>query len=356
MNLPFSNDLPINKLSSSFSNTSATYKFYWLIAIIELVEEGNQTIKKRKVFSRMISNSWYTVNYFHISFGKQDLIQKAVKEIIIYEKLAIDDKKAKLISVLENSDNILTKRSLDHFNINVPHWFLSPWFPKINSENETSHKKRIYSSSQNFENDCIYGLYDDEIIINPKWISYLKLNSKILKDFCYWNLSLFLQSRNPNVPDIPNKLIKPALRNGLIKQRNNYWNIVFRELGSVKCIFTDKKLLIDNFAIDHFIPHAFVSHNLIWNLIPIDRSFNSSKSDKLPSINKHFDKFFELQKTAYEIVSNQNPKNKLLEDYLTIFPNLDNSDEFEYVRYRDSIQPLITIAQNNGFSYFDQLA
>lgn len=157
MNLPFSNDLPINKLSSSFSNTSATYKFYWLIAIIELVEEGSQKIKKRKVFSRMISNSWYTVNYFHIFFGKQDLIQKAVKEIIIYEKLAIDDKKDKLISVLENSDNILTKRSLDHFNINVPHWFLSPWFPKINGENDTNHKKRIYSSSQNFENDCIYG-------------------------------------------------------------------------------------------------------------------------------------------------------------------------------------------------------
>lgn len=354
MNLPFSNDLTINKLSSSFSNTSATYKFYWLIAIIELVEEGNQKIKKRKVFSRMISNAWYTVNYFQISFGKQDLIQKAVKEIIIYEKLAIDDKKDKLLSVLENSDNILTKQSLDHFNINVPHWFLSPWFPKISSENGTSHKKRIYSSSQNFENDCIYGLYDDEIIINPKWISYLKLNSKILKDFCYWNLSLFLQSRNPNVPDIPNKLIKPAIRNGLIKQRNNYWNIVFRELGSVNCIFTDKKLLIDNFAIDHFIPHAFVSHNLIWNLIPIDKSFNSSKSDKLPSINKHFDKFFELQKTAYEIVSSQSPKSKILEDYLTIFPELRNSNDFEYIRYKESIQPLITIAHNNGFSFLGE--
>ena len=115
-------------------------------------------------------------------------------------------------------------------------------------------------------------------------------------------------------------------------------------------------MLIDNFAVDHFIPHAFVSHNLIWNLIPIDKSFNSSKSVMLPSKNKHFDKFFKLQKTAYEIVSNQNPKNKLLEDYLTIFPNLNNSDEFEYLRYRDSIQPLITIAHSNGFSYFDQQA
>ena len=81
MNLPFSDNLPINKLASSFANTSATYKFYWLIAIIELVENSQTTIKKRDVFSRMISNSWYTVNYFHVSFGKQDLIQNAVEDI-----------------------------------------------------------------------------------------------------------------------------------------------------------------------------------------------------------------------------------------------------------------------------------
>lgn len=354
MNLPFSDHLSTNKLASSFANTSATYKFYWLIAIIELVEERNQVIKKRKIFSRMISNSWYTVNYFHLSFGKQDLIQKAVKEIIVFEKLAIDEKKDKIISILENTNNIFTQRSLDHFNINVPHWFLSPWFPKIKGENDASHKNRIYFLSQSFQNDCLYGLYDDEIIINPKWISYLKLNSKILKDFCYWNLALFLQSRNPNVPDIPNKLIKPAIRNGLIKQRNNYWNIVFRELGSVNCIFTDKKLFIDNFAIDHFIPHAFVSHNLIWNLIPIDKNFNSSKSDKLPSIDKYFNKFFELQKTAFEIVSNQNPKNKLLEEYFTIFPVLNSSNDFEYLRYKESMQPLISIAHNNGFLFLEE--
>lgn len=40
MNLPHSQNLPIHKLSSVFNSTSATYKFYWLIALIELVEEG----------------------------------------------------------------------------------------------------------------------------------------------------------------------------------------------------------------------------------------------------------------------------------------------------------------------------
>jgi len=97
MNLPSSNNLPINKLASVFGSTSATYKFYWLIALIELVEEGHIEIPKRKIFSRMISNSWYTINYFHISFGKQDNLQIAVERILREEKLTIDEKKSNLV-------------------------------------------------------------------------------------------------------------------------------------------------------------------------------------------------------------------------------------------------------------------
>ena len=50
------------------------------------------------------------------------------------------------------------------------------------------------------------------IEINEEWIKYLNQNIKVLKDFCYWNLVIFLQAKNPNVPDIPNKLIKPAIK------------------------------------------------------------------------------------------------------------------------------------------------
>lgn len=283
MNLPESQNLSTPKLAASFANTSATYKFYWLIAIIESVEHGRYTIKKRELFSRMIANAWYTVNYFHISFGKQDLIQAGVQSISANENLSIDIKKSELQLILENSQNATTKQTLQHFNKTVPHWFLSPWFQKNKQENDVAYRNRIYSSSQIFENDCLYALHEDSIIINPIWITYLQNNSKILKDFCYWNLALFLQVRNPNVPDIPNKLIKPVFRNALSNQRTNYWNIVFWELGTIDCIFTNSKLAVESYALDHFVPHAFVSHDLIWNLVPIDKTFNSTKSDKLPS-------------------------------------------------------------------------
>ena len=344
--LPISNNLPVNKLSSVFGNTSATYKFYWLIALIELLEEGNIEISKRKIFSRMIINSWYTINYFHISFGKQDNLQMAVERILKEEKLTIDENKNKLKICLENSTNQETINQLFHFDKNVPHWFLSPWFPNKN-------KSTIYEASLNFEEDCLYSLHKNYISVNPMWVNYLKSNAKIIKDYCYWNLALFLQTRNPNVPDIPNKLIKPAIRNGLTKQTNEYWKLVFKELGSINCIFTNTKLYFDdkNYALDHFVPHAFVSHDLIWNLLPIEKKFNSSKSDRLPLFNKHFDKFYDLQKIAFDINKHHNSKSKFMDEFLTIFPNIDN---FEKDKFSNTIQPLITIASNNGFLFMNE--
>ncbi len=354
--LPHSKQLPVNLLAGAFSNTSATYKYYWLISIIELIEGGKIKIEKKEIFARMICNSWYTINYFHLSFGKFDLIQDAVEKILVYENLTIDEKKENLFNTLIETTNPLTLKTLNHFDKNVPHWFLTPWFPKFNHETDSNQKKRIYSSSQNFENNCIYSLSEKFIEINPTWIEYISLNAKILKDFCFWNLALFLQSRNPNVPDISNKLIKPATRNVLTKQRNNYWRIVFDKLNSIDCIFTGNKLIYEenNYAIDHFVPHAFVSHDLIWNLIPIDKRFNSSKSDKLPPIDIYFNKFYQLQKTAFEIVQNTNPNNKFLEEFLTIFPNFHEDNFFDYQRYMETIQPLLTIAHNNGFIYLNE--
>jgi hypothetical protein len=342
MKLPKSNDLPINYLAACFNNTSATYKYYWLLSILQAIEEGNLKVSKKDLFSRMISNAWFTVNYFHVSFGKQDLIQQAIEAINEIEKISIDEKQHLVFQKLSSTTRNETISQLWHFNKNVPHWFLSPWFQKMD-------RNEIYKASQTFTEKCLYALYDDSIAINPDWKNYLTDNARVLKDFCYWNLALFLQAKNPNVPDIPNKLIKPAQRSGLIKQRTQFWDLVVQELGSVKCIYTGEKLTVGNYAVEHFIPYNFVSHDLIWNLIPADKSFNSSKSDKLPPLEKYFNSFFTLQKTAIGIVKDKNPNNKLLEDYLTIFPDLDKN--FTEEKFRDRIQPLITIASNNGFEF-----
>lgn len=341
MEIPYSDKLPIQYLAAAFNNTTATYKFYWLLSILESVEEGKNKVLKEALFAKMLAQAWYTINYFHISFGKLDIIEKSICDLKNIESIDIDLDRKKIVEKLCNSTNKETKTILKHFDRNVPHWFLSPWFPK-------TEKEGIYEQSQRMENQTLYALFKDEIIINPIWIPYLQKNIGILKGFCYWNLSLFLQLKNPNVPDIPNKLIKPAQRNALTKQRNQYWKIVLGEIGCISCIYTGKKIYMDSaYAIEHFIPYAFVSHDLIWNLIPADSSFNSKKSDKLPPLDKYFDDFFNLQDIAFQVIKSKSPKNIFLQDYLTIFPNLEMDKE----KFKNALQPLITIAHNNGFEY-----
>jgi hypothetical protein len=346
--LPYQKELPIHLLASCFNNTSATYKYYWFLSILLLVEEGKTKISKKELFAQMISNAWFTVNYFHVSFGKQDKLQRAIELIKDLENLTIDEDKGNVFQKLINTTNGNTLSQLRYFNNQVPHWFLSPWFPGMN-------RTEIYTASQSFRNNCLYALFDDQIHINDNWKNYLLKNIRLLKDFCFWNLVMFLQAKNPNVPDIPNKIIKPAVRNNLIRQRSQFWDLVIGELGSVKCIYTGKRLTIGNYAVEHFIPYNFVSHDLIWNLIPADTTFNSKKSDKLPPLEKYFNPFYKLQKEAIEIVRNKNPKNKFLEDYLTIFSDLETisnlPENFTRGKFKDRLQPLITIASNNGFQF-----
>lgn len=348
MQLPQHTTLPIHRLAACFNNTSATYKFYWFLSILQAVEEGQTTIPKQTLFASMVANAWYTIHYFRVSFGKQDKLQDAVKAIKEMERLPIDANRNLIAATLVSTANPITINLLRHFDAHVPHRFLSPW-------QLGATERSVYEASQRFTNDSLYALDKDEISINPAWEDYLKANAGILRAFCYWNLALYLQAKNPNVPDIPNKLIKPAVRSSLLQQRKQYWDIVLNELQTVPCIYTGKALSVGHYAVEHFIPYSFVSHNLIWNLIPADPAFNSAKNDRLPPLATYFEPFFHLQQQAVAIISHKVPANPFLEDYLTIFPNLPDfttGDEgTTKSRFLDTLQPLITIAANNGFEY-----
>jgi hypothetical protein len=299
----------------------------------------------------MIANAWYTVNYFKVSFGKQDKMQESIEKLMKMEGITMDANKDKIISKLLSSQKQETLSVLKHFDSNVPHWFLSPWFVRAT-------KAQIYLGSKNFDNGSLYSLQNDRIEINPKWLEYLQNFSGIIKDFCYWNLALYLQTHNPNVPDIPNKLIKPPLRGNLNEHRRNFWNKYFDEVNEMECIYSKKPLTKSNYAVEHFIPHSFVSHDLNWNLIPADPSFNSQKNNYLPKLTEHFDAFYKVQCEAIEVIKNKEPRNKFLQDYIALFGSFEKFDKIQTLEikqiYHETLDSLISIASFNGFQFLER--
>lgn len=352
MILPQNNKLPISALAGIFNNTSATYKFYWFVAIMEIVVKERKTkISFWEIIAGMIAESWYPIHYFKLSFGKSDSLY--MQSLALQQELNIpidaDKKKIKQLLIDNINDNHI-KSLLRVFSLNVPYRFLSPWI-KYTSD------KNVICRSQQFENECLYAINGEYINVNSKWIDYLSEHYLILKDFAFWNLTEFLQKRNPNVPNLPSKLIKPIQRDSLIKQ-HKYWNNYIETVGNLKCIYTGKTLLPKNYDLDHFVPWSFVSHNLLWNLIPADSSINSSKSNNLPPLDIYLKPFSHIQHEALKTLYEKNPNDNILEDYLIVYDsisdlvNLSESDFYDV--YRKTFSPMVQTAENMGFKIWQQ--
>ncbi|MBO5829041.1 MAG: HNH endonuclease [Paludibacteraceae bacterium] len=345
MNLPQNIKLPVSSLSRIFENTTATYKFYWFVAIMDIVVKEHKTrISFWEIIAGMIAESWYPIHYFKLSFGKSDSLFVKSLEIQKEYKISIESDKEKIKNLLV--DNLKeTKKFLKIFSINVPYRFLSPWI-------RYTYDEEVIAKSQLFENNALYAIYNDEIVINDLWVEYLTKHYKILRDFAFWNLTEFLQKRNPNVPDVPSKLIKPIQRDSLTKQRK-YWDSYIEITGGINCIYTGKNIIAKEYDLDHFVPWSFVSHNLLWNLIPSDPSVNSAKSNNLPQLDKYLQPFASLHQDAMKILYEKNMNNKIFEDYLIIYDsipdliNLSKSDFFNV--FMRTFSPMVQIAENMGF-------
>lgn len=345
MLLPQNPHLPISALAGIFSNTTATYKFYWFVSLMDIVVKERKTrISFWEIIAGMVAESWYPIHYFKLSFGKSDSLFNNSLEIQKEFQISIDSDKKKIKNqLLDNIDG--TKKFLRVFSLNVPYRFLSPWI-------RYTYDEDVVAKSQRFENDCLYAIYGDEIVINEEWIDYLRENYTILRDFAFWNLTEFLQKRNPNVPNVPSKLIKPNLRESLTKQ-HKFWDTYIERVGHMNCIYTGKPIVAKKYDLDHFVPWSFVSHNLLWNLIPADSSINSSKSNNLPPLDIYLKPFSKLQQNALKVMYEENPNNAIFEDYLIVYDSVSDlvhlSETDFYEVFRKTFSPMVQIAENMGF-------
>ena len=129
--LPESPILPISALSSSFDEVTNSYKFYWFLAILESVRENQDRILTiDSLLARMTASVWYPVNYFRLSFGKQDQLGKVITILGEKSGLAMDSQhpivnQTALVHLKQRDEIGNEILSLGNF---VPYRFLRPFF------------------------------------------------------------------------------------------------------------------------------------------------------------------------------------------------------------------------------------
>lgn len=351
MQIPQSPILSTKYLNRVFDKTVATYKYYWFLGILDLfVKQGKTRMNVWEIMVSMVANAWYPVIYFRLSFGKSESLYDTIwtlqKEYDIPVNISVRDLTDLLNNLIQRND---VRKQLNFLQMNVPFRFLRPWI-------DTSDDRQTVIRSQSFENGCLYKLERQNgtlwVELNPIWLDYLRENYDILSAFAYWGLTVFLQVRNPNVPNIPGKLVKKEERNSLSAQ-HKFWNTAMNHGLDVRCLYTGNKLKERSYDLDHFIPWSFVSHDLLWNLMPADPSINSSKSNRLPDLELYLPKLAIMHQATLQINLETGKQNKLLEDYLSLghTPQEIVSMDREHLLdcFFQTFTPMHQIALNMGF-------
>ena len=121
-----------------------------------------------------------------------------------------------------------------------------------------------------------------------------------------------LQNNNPEVPGLVYKLAPMDEKMRKLNNVRKLWESVLG-ISEVRDVFTGKPVERRKYDVDHFIPWSFVMNDELWNLMPMDSSLNSSKSNKLPKWDPFFGRFAENQYLLYDFIHSKEVIHKLFE-------------------------------------------
>ncbi|MCM1399176.1 MAG: HNH endonuclease [Clostridium sp.] len=360
MQLPYSDDLEIQYLSRLFDNTSECYKFFWFQALVTKVLEGKTQITYDELINEMIASAWYMVTEYHLNLGPKDTLESLVYYLQKISNMKSSEKKETIINYLKactDKEVIKRKRVLTR---NVPYRLQAPFMNNIKGK-EWSISERELIAKINQKQRLMYyfevlnGL-QTIIRFSEEWASYIHKNQEIIKGWLQYNMIIYIQKRNPNVPGIADKLYPPKERK--LEKVKKYWKVLL-SIQPLYEIYGHTQLTDNNISIDHFVPWSYVAHDEFWNLHPTIQSINSSKNNSLPNWNIYFPKFVRLEFLSYEIMWKYNAVHdefeKCAKEHL-------NSNEIRERIYRagqdftcfenalrEVIQPIYQSAKNCGF-------
>ncbi len=322
----YRNTLDIEGFSLMMKDPSYCYKFYWLEAIVKLISENVEKTTFDEVINEMICNAWYSVREFHIHLsGMQadgqvrDGLERTVLKLTELSGLPSNASKDEIKKAIKEHDPVLKEAKGQLTNM-VPYRALAGFFAKDDSPVDWESNKRLTIYIREFDrniNLLPYTLGDSnklkkEIIFNPIWMEMIQDNTVSILGWIQYEKVRWLQNNNPEVPGLVYKLAPMDEKMRKLGNVRKLWEGVL-ELSEVRDVFTGKEIVSKEYDIDHFIPWSFVMNDELWNLMPMDSSLNSSKSNRLPKWNPFFKEFGNNQYLLYELIHEKPRIHKLYE-------------------------------------------
>lgn len=310
--LKYKNDLNIDSFIHMLDDTTECYKFYWLDALLKLFSLGKTEIVFDDLINQMIADAWYSVVEYHLHLGPKNAsgkIMNSLERVVIKLSQLTNipndaDRDTIILAVKENDRELHGEK--DQLTKNVPYRMLSPFMHEVKGNDRIwDQKKRLIAYIEQLnKKECIpYQITNGaglkkRVVINEEWQDFFMDNFVTISGWIEVKKVRYLQGRNPGVPGIIYKLVPENNKQRKLRYVRNLWNTII-ETKPVYDIYSEKLLGLNDFDIDHFVPWSFVANDELWNLLPMDSSLNSSKSNNLPQW-KYFELFAKNQYMMYE--------------------------------------------------------
>lgn len=373
------NTLDIEGFSRMMKDPSFCYKFYWLEAIVQLIAEDKTQSSYEEIIDEMIINAWYSVLEFHLHlsglFGDgviKDNLEKAVLRLFKLSNLPNNASKvqikSKLIEYAEDKELRGYKMELTK---NVPYKALSGFAnrgtEKINLNSSAGRMMAYYNKLSQSEILLPYVFNGENglnrtIIFNSGWIQMIQDSTVAILGWIQLEKIKWLQNNNPDVPGLVYKMAPMDEKMRKLNNVRKLWEAVLY-LHPVVDVFKNEEIDRLNYDMDHFIPWSFVMNDELWNLMPMDSSWNSRKSNKLPQWDLFFGRFADNQYILYALMQEKPGVHKLYEacyrDNLhSIWANQElyrvgnSKDEFHRILEKN-MRPVYDSAKRQGYEIWN---
>lgn len=287
----------IEEFTDLISNCSMdnTYKMSWCRALVEY--SCNHTDKKihfDKLSELIFKYYWDQTIFFNLEQGsnlkkKPTIVQIVKNEIEKYAK---------------NHD----KKPINYIRIK----------DKINIDVQKISKTLTYDVSWRFLNlgNKTYGIYDYKkgdkhlVLHHP---DIIKEHSKLLFQLINYRWSQKLEDLN-NAPRISQK-VRGVDRDKEPKRKSlkKFKSLIDLENPSKICFITNKPIPEKDLSIDHIIPWSYMYSDDLWNLVYVNKSVNSSMSNRIKR-DEVKDKLIRRNKKLLQILDDKKISNKDVEE------------------------------------------
>lgn len=371
VNYLYSNKLDTKEFGQILNNTTQSYKYYWLEAIMKLLNKSDLEISFDDIVNQMICDSWFTVSRYHLRLGpnnKSDsLLEQIVNKLVLLEgdKVSPNIDCDEIVEIIKRHDGAIREEK-KALIVNVPYRLLDPFMRDGNRPDWAQQKRLIaYMEQLNESKPLLYTIIDGPTIskkirLNPSWKEFLLDNSAVILGWIQMEKVRYLQNRNPGVPGIIYKLSAENESARKLEKARALWKCVGEVATEpLRDIYSGEELYITKTDIDHFVPWSYIANDELWNLIPMNASLNRSKSNSLPDWDLFFRPMANLQYRMYATVCEKPGLEKLFDDCKINNLNSIWANEKLYVRsntkevfvgvLEENLKPIYESAKLQGY-------